>query len=78
MNFSISFEHLLNLFPEAEISATNETRFHGIAALERAISGDISFLGNSKYKSLVSKSNASVILLPKSYDELPQSGFFKS
>ena len=80
MNFSISFEHLLNLFPEAEIEgATNETRFQGIAALERAISGDISFLGNSKYKSLVSKSNASVILLPKSYDESPRENqvFFK-
>jgi len=72
MKYSISFEKLLDLFPDAEVVGnTNQTKFSGISALERATCGDISFLGNAKYKTLVSTSDASVILLPHSYTGAP-------
>ena len=73
MNFKIDFDQLLAILPPAEVDGTLKiTSLSGIAALERAVEGDISFLGNSKYKSLVSKSNASIILLPKEYIGSPK------
>ncbi|MBT7651603.1 MAG: UDP-3-O-(3-hydroxymyristoyl)glucosamine N-acyltransferase [Opitutae bacterium] len=72
MKYSISFEKLLELFPTSKVEgSTEQTKFCGISALERATSGDISFLGNAKYKKLVPTSNASVILLPHSYTGTP-------
>lgn len=46
----------------------------GIAALEAAEPGDLSFLGNSKYRPAVAGSKASVILLPADYDGEPSAG----
>jgi UDP-3-O-[3-hydroxymyristoyl] glucosamine N-acyltransferase len=42
-----------------------------IASLEQAGPGDLSFLGNAKYKSQVPGSRASVLLLPPDYDGQP-------
>jgi len=73
MNFSISLEQLLGIFPNALVEgSTNQKSLKAIASLERAMPGDISFLGNSKYKSLVPVSKASIILLPKSYKNPPE------
>ena len=73
MNFKIAFDQLLVILPSAEVDGTLKiSSLSGIAALERAVEGDISFLGNSKYKSLVSKSNASIILLPRNYIGSPK------
>lgn len=46
----------------------------GIASLEKAAAGDLSFLGNSKYRPAVGKSAASVLLLPEDYDGEPGPG----
>lgn len=43
----------------------------GIAALGPAGAGDISFLGNTKYRPAVPSSKASVVLLPEDYDGEP-------
>jgi UDP-3-O-[3-hydroxymyristoyl] glucosamine N-acyltransferase len=43
----------------------------GIAPLAEACPGDLSFLGNAKYKGQVSTSRASVILLPLDFDGTP-------
>ena len=73
MNFSISLEQLLGIFPNALVEgSTNQKSLKAISSLERAMPGDISFLGNSKYKSLVPVSKASIILLPKSYKNPPE------
>lgn len=72
MKIQISFQQLTKLFPESKISGTTDVKeYSGISSLERANTGDISFLGNSKYKELVPKSNASLILLPQNYSGEP-------
>lgn len=64
------------LFTQAEIAAIAkpaQTRgstgepIRGIASLEAAVPGDISFLGNPKYRSAVASSRASIVLLPLDY-----------
>ncbi|MDR2664572.1 MAG: UDP-3-O-(3-hydroxymyristoyl)glucosamine N-acyltransferase [Puniceicoccales bacterium] len=45
-----------------------------IAALDRAREGELSFLSNGKYAQLVTKSRASIILVPKDYGGEPPSG----
>ena len=73
MEFKIAFNELLEILPQSKVDGILKlTSLNGIASLERSKEGDISFLGNSKYKSLVSKSNASVILLPKDYFGSPK------
>jgi len=51
--------------------ATNET-ITGIAALEHAGPGQLSFLGNKKYRNLVASCEASIILLPKDFEGEPK------
>ncbi|MBC7368486.1 MAG: UDP-3-O-(3-hydroxymyristoyl)glucosamine N-acyltransferase [Undibacterium sp.] len=51
---------------------TSET-VRGIAALGAAAPGDLSFLGNSKYKTDVAKTRASLVLVPFDYTGDPQS-----
>lgn len=43
----------------------------GISGLEAAGEGDLSFLGNPKYRSQVAHTKASVVLVPEDYDEEP-------
>jgi UDP-3-O-[3-hydroxymyristoyl] glucosamine N-acyltransferase len=59
------------LQPRARRGATTET-IRGLAALAGAQSGDLSFLGNSKYKSEVNATAASVVLLPADYTGEPK------
>ena len=59
------------LQPRARRGATTET-IRGIAALADAQSGDLSFLGNSKYKNEVKATAASVVLLPADYAGEPK------
>ena len=72
MNLSVKVSDILKLFPDADISGScliEEIR--GIANLRDAGSGDLSFLGNAKYKSHVKNCEASIILLPQEYTEEP-------
>lgn len=72
MNIRIPLAQVLDLFPQSKISGNSEIiEFTGISALERAKPGDISFLGNSKYKEFVSSSKASLILVPADYKGEP-------
>jgi UDP-3-O-[3-hydroxymyristoyl] glucosamine N-acyltransferase len=52
--------------PKSTRGATTE-RIQGIAALSDARTGDLSFLGNAKYKGEVATTKASVVLLPPDY-----------
>lgn len=57
--------------PKATRGATSAT-VTGIAALASAAAGDLSFLGNVKYKAEVAATKASVVLLPPDYAGEPQ------
>lgn len=46
----------------------------GIASLADASAGDISFLGNTKYRDAVASCQASIVLLPHDYTGSPQAG----
>jgi UDP-3-O-[3-hydroxymyristoyl] glucosamine N-acyltransferase len=50
--------------------ATTET-VRGIAALESAVPGDLTFLGNPKYKPQVAATRGSIVLLPPDFDGEP-------
>jgi UDP-3-O-[3-hydroxymyristoyl] glucosamine N-acyltransferase len=67
-------------FTQAEIAAavrpsrtegSTTEAVRGIASLGSAQPGDLSFLGNLKYKTTVAKSRASVVLLPSDYVGTP-------
>jgi UDP-3-O-[3-hydroxymyristoyl] glucosamine N-acyltransferase len=67
----------------ADIAAITESKgsrgdtkeiIHGLAGLAEAEPGDLSFLGNSKYKNEVAATRASIVLLPKDFSAEPQPG----
>ena len=73
MNLSVKVTEILNLFPDAEISGSCEIeKIDGLANLREAKIGELSFLGNPKYKAQVKSCKASIILLPLEYSEEPQ------
>ncbi|MBP7143296.1 MAG: UDP-3-O-(3-hydroxymyristoyl)glucosamine N-acyltransferase [Opitutaceae bacterium] len=59
--------------PSVVKGSTAET-IRGIAGLSAAGPGDLSFLGNNKYRSQVPESRASVVLLPPDYSGEPTAG----
>jgi len=59
--------------PRARRGATAAV-IQGIAALGSARVGDLSFLGNPKYKAEVARTQASVVLVPPDYAGDPQAG----
>ncbi|MBI5771332.1 MAG: UDP-3-O-(3-hydroxymyristoyl)glucosamine N-acyltransferase [Verrucomicrobia bacterium] len=56
---------------KASRGATTET-IRGLASLARAEPGDLSFLGNAKYKAEVAATAASIVLLPSDYTGEPR------
>src|SRR5437868_3622850 len=67
-------------FTAAEIAAITRPKtsrgettdaIRGIAALREAAAGDVSFLGNAKYKADVAATKASVVLLPADFSGEP-------
>jgi UDP-3-O-[3-hydroxymyristoyl] glucosamine N-acyltransferase len=71
------------LFSAAELVAITEVRakrgstnesIRGIASLAEAAPGDLTFLGNSKYKADVARSLASVVFLPLDFSGEPSAG----
>ena len=56
--------------PKSTRGTTTET-VRGLASLTAAAAGDLSFLGNPKYKTEVATTRASVVLLPVDYPGEP-------
>lgn len=56
------------------VQGSTEANICSIASLEEAMSGDLSFLGNPKYKAQVAGTKASLVLVPVDYDGAPQPG----
>ena len=66
MDFKISLDQLFKLLPDSQVEGSVENKhLNGIASLERAKKGDISFLGNPKYK------NLSMLIKEKEFNILP-------
>ncbi len=67
MQIRYSLTELVSLFEGASVAGHTDSPVTGIATLKTAQAGDLSFLGNKKYKSDVLNCSASVILLPNDY-----------
>lgn len=75
MALAYTTERILEILGgDCEAVGTYEGSIQGIASLSEAVKGDLSFLGNPKYRSEVADSNASVLLVPKDYDDAPKGG----
>ena len=75
MSFAYSIKRILEIVDRnAEYTGDYAGEIVGIASLTKAVEGDLSFLGNSKYVAEVASSNASVLLLPKDYAGEPKGG----
>jgi UDP-3-O-[3-hydroxymyristoyl] glucosamine N-acyltransferase len=64
MNFSYELDELINLLSPKKVIGSTSFPVSRISSLLEAKQGEVSFLGNSKYKKEVECSQASVILLP--------------
>jgi len=68
MSISFTPEELLAITGATRTRGQCQTTITGIASLEAAEAGDLSFLGNAKYRAAVPTSRASLILLPEDYE----------
>ncbi len=74
MKYSFPLDQLLECVGTCELRGNGPEWVSGIASLDKAGPGDLSFLGNSKYRNQVAGCKASFILLPSDYSEPPQDG----
>ena len=75
MEFAYSIDRLLELLGAGvEQRGAFAGPVRGIASLDRASEGDLSFLGNPKYRALAGSSGASVLLVPRDFAEPPRDG----
>ncbi len=72
MKIALSLEQVLDIIGEAHTEGRTAETLTGIASLDQAEVGDLSFLGNKKYRKAVPASRASVVLLPEEYDGHPE------
>ena len=75
MSFKYTPERILEILGgAAECIGEFSGEVEGISSLKEARPGDLSFLGNPKYRADVEGSQASVLLLPKDFDGAPIAG----
>lgn len=72
MQASFTSAEILALTEAKGTRGSTSAKVTGIAALKNAAAGDLSFLGNAKYKGEVTETNASVVLLPLDYQGEPK------
>lgn len=72
MRFDLSIKRILELVGDgASVSGQYSGQLTGIAPLAAAAAGDLSFLGNPKYRAEVAQSRASVLLIPHDLELAP-------
>ncbi|MEN8844461.1 MAG: UDP-3-O-(3-hydroxymyristoyl)glucosamine N-acyltransferase [Lentimonas sp.] len=75
MAFAYSIQRILEIVGDtATCVGTYEDDIVGISSLKEATAGDLSFLGNPKYRAEVEASQASVLLLPLDHEGVPKEG----
>jgi len=72
MQVSFTSAELLAIAQPKQVRGATTEAVQGIGALGSAGSGELSFLGNSKYRSEVATTMASVVLLPLDYEGQPR------
>lgn len=74
MQVSFTPTEIATIVEPAQARGSTSETIHRIAALAAAGAGDLSFLGNAKYKGEVADTQASVVLLPRDYEGTPRAG----
>ena len=74
MQVSFSAADIAAIVQPKSTRGATDVPVRGIAALADADRGDLSFLGNAKYKPEVAATNASIVLLPLDYAGEPKPG----
>jgi UDP-3-O-[3-hydroxymyristoyl] glucosamine N-acyltransferase len=74
MLLEFTAEQIAAIVQPQSIRGTYQGVIRGIAALSEAAPGDLSFLGNAKYKAQVASSRASLILVPSDFVGEPSEG----
>ena len=73
MKLQLEITELLELIPEAVADGNcNISSIKGLASLQNAQTGDLSFLANPKYRQHVPQTKESVVILHDKYEGLPQ------
>ncbi|HEU5081661.1 MAG TPA: UDP-3-O-(3-hydroxymyristoyl)glucosamine N-acyltransferase [Opitutaceae bacterium] len=67
MQLSLSLAEIASIVQASETRGGTDRKITGIGALDTAQAGELSFLGNPKYKTQVASSLASVVLLPRDF-----------
>ncbi len=68
MQLSYQWDEIQDMLHPREVRGSTSRHLTGIAALKEAQPGDISFLGNAKYRADVAVSRASLVLVPVDYE----------
>jgi UDP-3-O-[3-hydroxymyristoyl] glucosamine N-acyltransferase len=74
MQISFSADDIIAIVEPKAVRGATSAQVTGLAALGAAQPGDLSFLGNNRYKAEVPASDASVVLLPVDYAGEPKAG----
>lgn len=74
MKVSFSAQEIIEIVRPKSAKGSCDLPVQGIAALADAKPGDLSFLGNAKYKAEVPATSASVVLLPPDFAGEPKAG----
>src|SRR5580658_711986 len=74
MQISFSPDEIGAIIKPLRIRGGTSEVVRGIAALATAEPGDLSFLGNRRYRPEVAQTRASVVLLPADYEGEPKPG----
>ncbi len=74
MRFAFSAAEIADFIQASRMRGATKDTISGVASLTRATSGDLSFLGNPRYRSDVAKSRASLILVTPDYVGEPHAG----
>jgi UDP-3-O-[3-hydroxymyristoyl] glucosamine N-acyltransferase len=74
MSPDFSAAQIIDIVQPARVLGRTDATIAGIAPLDSAGVGDLSFLGNPKYKGDVARSRASVLLLPANFEGEPPAG----
>lgn len=71
MRVGFTIEQILGWFPEAEKQGVYHGTIERIASLKEAGPGDLTFFGNPRYQQQARETQASVILVPRSFEHTP-------
>ncbi|RMD74309.1 MAG: UDP-3-O-(3-hydroxymyristoyl)glucosamine N-acyltransferase [Lentisphaerae bacterium] len=68
---TLSVSEIADMFPGAIIKGCPSLEIHGLAPIQLAQPGEATFLGNSKYRKWVTRTRASLVILPPDFDGEP-------